>query len=90
MLLIGGNRISPRFPCPVLLFFFLHVFLVAFISKSFWSDELLMWGHLCFSRNCLLSPAIPPEFFKPSIRPEIQTKLVLSNFRVKLDSTLKR
>lgn len=33
---------------------------------------------------------IPPEFFKQSISSEIQTKLVVSNFRVKLDSTLKR
>lgn len=33
---------------------------------------------------------IPLEFFKQSISSEIQTKLVVSNFRVKLDPSLKR
>lgn len=46
-LLLEGNRI---FPAP----WFLHVLLITFISKSFSYSELLLWGHMCFSRNCFL------------------------------------
>lgn len=46
-LLLEGNRIFPAL-------WFLHVLLITFISKSFSYSELLMWGHMCFSRNCFL------------------------------------
>lgn len=46
-LLLEGKRIFPAL-------WFLHVFLITFISKSFPYIELLMWGHMCFSRNCFL------------------------------------
>lgn len=46
-LLLEGNRVFPAL-------WFLHVLLITFISKSFSYSELLMWGHMCFSRNCFL------------------------------------
>lgn len=46
-LLLEGKPIFPAL-------WFLHVFLITFISESFPYIELLMWGHMCFSRNCFL------------------------------------